>query len=135
MKRISLAAALLGAIVFAFAGIATAGTGPSYGSSAIGGASNNGTSVNHYTATYNDSFFGPVSCTGVHQVKQGKATQDSFTCTSTSGTTLTNVTPGQPLTLSTIYGWTSDTGNGTYAQSFTGTVSADGMSYTAVATY
>ena len=134
MKRISLVAALLGAIVLAFAGVAMAGSTPNYGSSGSTGTSGNGTAVTHYTATYPDPFFGAVTCTGVHQEKKGKPTQDSFTCTSTTGG-LTNVLPGQALTLPTISGWISDTGNGAYATGFNGTVSADGMSYSAVATY
>jgi hypothetical protein len=134
MKGISLLAALLGAVVLAFAGIALAGTGPNYGASGDPGASGNGTQVTHYTATYPDPFFGAVTCTGVHQVKNNKPMQDSVTCTSTTGT-LANVVPGQPLTLATISGWISDTGNGAYAKDFSGTVSADGTSYSAVATY
>jgi hypothetical protein len=134
MKRIALVAAVLGTIIFAFAGVAMAGTGANYGSSNLAGASGNGTAVTHYTASYTDSFFGGVSCTGVHQVKKGAATQDSFTCKSTNGA-LSNVAPGQSLTLQTVTGWISDTGSGQYATGFSGTVSADGMSYTAVATY
>jgi hypothetical protein len=112
-----------------------AGTGTQYGSSAIGGVSGNGTAVTHYNAAYTDPFFGDVSCTGVHQEKKGKTTQESFTCTSTTGNPLSNVTGGDQLTLSTITGWISDTASGQYATAFNGTVSADGMSYTAVATY
>jgi hypothetical protein len=134
MKRISLIAALLGAIVLAFAGIALAGSGSNYGASSVGGNSGNGTAVNHYTADYADYFFGQVHCVGVHQVKNNKATQDSFTCTSTNGP-FTTVAPGSQLTLANIGGWISDSGSGQYATSFNATVSADGMSYTAVATY
>jgi hypothetical protein len=145
MKRISLVAALLGAIVLAFAGIAVADTGSvnTAGSSALGGASGNGTQVSHYTATYADPIYGPVSCTGVHQVKNGKSgqsTQENFTCTSTTGSPLQGVTAGQSLTFAPG-GWWSDwayfTQNGAVLPSTggTGTVSADGMSYSANVTY
>jgi hypothetical protein len=136
MKRISLVAALLGAIVLAFAGIASANTGGAgSGTNWGGGLSGNGTQVTHYTAAYTDYFFGPVSCTGVHQVKKG-ATQDSFTCTSQNGP-FTSVQPNQSLSLSTFGGWQSDAPvfGQPLATGFSGTVSADGTSYTAVATY
>jgi hypothetical protein len=96
----------------------------------------NGTSVTHYSVSYVDPIFGPVSCVGVHQVKKGSATQDSFTCTSTNGG-LAGVTLGQSLALGTAptwWGWYSDF-DGQAAKSLSGTVSANGMSYTAVATY
>jgi hypothetical protein len=135
MKRIALVAALLGAFIFAFAGVATAGTGANYGNSGTPNVNSNGTAITHYTAPYSDSFFGPVTCTGVHQVKKSQPTQDSFTCTSESGGCLTNVTPDQILTLRTIGGWLSDApACGQYASSFNGTVSGDGTSYSAVAT-
>jgi hypothetical protein len=135
MKRISLVAALLGAVVLAFAGIASAATG---GANPLtnwgGGTAGNGTSVTHYMAAYNDPVFGGVSCTGVHQVKKGGATQDSFTCTSTTGQPLAGgITPGATFTWAPNT-WISDY-NGVLDTSLTGTISADGMSYTAVATY
>ena len=92
-----------------------------------------GTQVNHYTTSYNDPILGPVSCTGVQQMKVKKATQDSFTCTSTSGLPLTNQTPGQPPHASGL-----PLGLGRQRDADVqhhGTVSADGMSYTAVAIY
>jgi hypothetical protein len=110
---------------------------------------NNGVQVTHYgvspAVTYTDPFFGPVSCTGVHQTGKnfpgtdngaGTATggQDSFTCTSTSGLPLTNVTPNEALSLAVIGGWISDY-DGQLANSFAGTVSSDDFSYTAVAGY
>ena len=137
MKRIALVTALLGAVVFAFAGIAMAASGgPTYGNSGIGGASGKGTAVNHYTVAYTDPILGPVSCTGVNQVKTKQPTQDSFTCTSTSGLPLTNQSPGQALTL-LGYPWASDYSGMQAAQTYniTGTVSVDGMSYSAVAVY
>jgi hypothetical protein len=139
MKRISLVAALLGTIVLAFAGVAMAATPTTTnlgtpGNVNAGGGTGKGTVVTHYVATYTDPFFGSVQCIGVNQVTKAKQMQDSFTCTSTQGG-LTNVTPNEPLTLSTISGWISDFDGSTYAKTFTGTVSADGMSYSAVATY
>jgi hypothetical protein len=131
MKRISLVAALLGVAVLAFAGVAMAGTS-SYGKSGSTGASGNGTAVGHIAASYVDPLYGPVSCTGVNQVKKGKPTVENFTCTSTSGSPLTNLTPGG--TVVAPWGWYSDY-NGAFTTNISGTVSADGMSYTAVATY
>jgi hypothetical protein len=135
MKRISLIAALLGGIVLAFSGIAMASTGgANSGTNWGGGTTGNGASVTHYAANYVDPFFGGVNCVGVHQAKKGNVIQDSFTCTSTQGG-LQNIQPNESLTLQTISGWISDIDHATYATSFSGTVSADGMSYTAVATY
>ena len=120
MKRISLLAALLGALVLAFAGIAMAG--------------GNGTQVSHYNATYTDPTYGPVNCTGVHQVMKNQPTQESFTCKSTTGLPLTNLSAGQTITLTAV-GWVSDFDQTTHATGGTGTVSADDMSYSAVAIY
>jgi hypothetical protein len=131
MKRIALVTALLGALVLAFAGVAMADTSTP-GNSSIGGASGNGAAVTHYTAAYADPLYGPVSCAGVHQVKKGKPTQESFTCTSTSGSPLTNLSPGGTVTAP--WGWYSDD-DGAFTTNITGTVSADGMSYSAIATY
>jgi hypothetical protein len=138
MKRISLIAALLGAIVLAFAGIAMAAT-PSTtlvattGNSNVGGAKGNGMAVSHYTATYNDPVFGAVSCTGINQVKNGKM-QDQFTCTSTQGGLLGGYQPGQVINWGPNT-WISDFDGTSYDKTFTSTISADGMSYTGVATY
>jgi hypothetical protein len=135
MKRISLVTALLGAIVLAFAGIAMAGTVVSSpGSSANSGANGKGTAVTHYVATYTDSVFGPVSCVGVNQVKAKQPMQDSFTCTSTTGQPLTWGTPGAAFTWGANT-WLSDYNGTSLDTSLNGTLSADGMSYTAVATY
>jgi hypothetical protein len=134
MKRISLVAALLGAVVLAFAGIAMAGTGANSGANWGGGVAGNGTAVTHYSAAYTDSFFGGVSCTGVHQVKKSQDTQESFTCTSTSGSPLANVAPGETINWGPGT-WLSDSDHSSLDKTFKATVSADGMSYTAVATY
>jgi hypothetical protein len=110
--------------------------------SAVGTIQGKGTTTQQYKSSYTDSFFGPVRCTGVHQGGKNQSTplgSDSFTCTSTTGLPLLNVYPGEILTLTTIYGWCSDyynlLGSCILATSFNGTVSGDGMSYTAVATY
>jgi hypothetical protein len=134
MKRFALVSALLGAL--ALSGIAMAGTEiTTPGNSSGTGANSKGTSVTHYTTSYTDGWFGDVSCTGVHQVKAKQPTQDSFTCTSTTGSPLGVVTPGETLSYPGNYpGWNSDF-DGAFANTFNATVSADGMSYTAVATY
>jgi hypothetical protein len=107
-----------------------------------GKVNGNGTKVIQYTASYNDSFFGSVTCTGVHQTGKNFGTwgQDSFTCTAQpAGTALSNVTGSQPLTLANLGGWSSDyaalIGQSYLATAFNGVVSADGTSYTAVANY
>lgn len=115
------------------------------GFSVVPVAANNGIQVTHYTASYTDPFFGPVSCTGVHQTGKnfpgtdngfGVAVggQDSFTCTSTTGSPLTGVTPNETLSFAVIGGWISDYDR-QFANSFAGMVSSDGFSYSAVAGY
>jgi hypothetical protein len=91
-----------------------------------------------------------VNCIGIHKSGGkygGTATtggQDSFTCTSTDGQPLALITAGETLTQSTwaILGfcWSSDyffwlNGSTVCATSFSGTVSATGTSFTAVATF
>jgi hypothetical protein len=107
-----------------------------------GKANGNGTKVVQYTAVYNDSFFGSVTCTGVHQTGKnfGAWGQDSFTCTAQpAGTALQNVVSNQIVTLATNGGWSSDyaalIGSSYLASALNGVVSADGKSYTAVANY
>jgi hypothetical protein len=101
-------------------------------------ASTSKVTVAAYTVAYPDPFFGAVTCTGIHKSggHYGTGGQDSFTCTSTTGLPLTNVTPGEKLTLASLPSstWLSDY-NGASAISFSGTVSSDMFSYTAVATY
>lgn len=103
-----------------------------------------GVSIVKYRAAYTDFFYGPVSCVGVHQTGKnfGPYGQDSFTCTSTTGGPLPHVSPGQALTLATTNGWFSDyyyfvavPATVLFATGLTGTVSLDGLSYTAVASY
>jgi hypothetical protein len=126
----------------------------------VAASSGTGTSIAHYTVSYTDPFFGAVTCTGVHQSGKnfpgstaitgpgpsgpytpatGRGGQDNFTCTSTTGLPLTNVTPGESLSLASLPSsiWLSDflPLQGEAASSFTGTVSSDMFSYTAVATY
>ena len=147
MSRLSKIAVVVGGLGLAgviaagpaFAATPVAGTtGTTSGKAALTGAGLKGTSVTQYKTSYTDSFFGPVSCTGVHQSQTKgnvNTTQDSFTCTSTSGSPLTNVIPSQQIPLSTFGGWISDYDHASYAVAFSGTVSSDGMSYTAVANY
>jgi hypothetical protein len=133
--RFSFIAVLLGAIVLAFAGIASADTVVgSTGKSIVGGTSGKGMQVGHYTATYTDGVFGPVSCTGINQTKSGKQMQEQFTCTSTSSLPLTGISPNQTITWGPNT-WLSDFNGTSLDQTFAATASADGMSYTAVATY
>ena len=119
MKRVSLAAALLGAIVLAFAGIAS--------------ATNNGTQVTPFKAAYTDYVVGPVSCSGAHQVKKDGTVQESETCRSTTGLPLQSYAPGQVVTFGSG-AWVSDL-DAKMATNGTMTVSADGMSYTIIANY
>jgi hypothetical protein len=108
-----------------------------------GNVNGNGTKIIHYTAVYNDSFFGSVTCTGVNQMGKnfGQYGQDSFTCTAQpAGAAIQNVVPGQILTLATNGGWSSDSYavqglSSPLATALNGVVSADGKSYTAVANY
>jgi hypothetical protein len=115
-----------------------------------GNGNGNGTDVFKYSATYTDPAVGPVQCNGVHQ--NGKnfpdspsglsGGQDSFTCTSTTGLPLTNVTPNELVTLTTFGGWISDYfaqplhgGNAILANRLALTVSSDGLSYGGEAGY
>jgi len=143
MKKRIIGLAVVIVAALSMSSVAFASSSPIAGSnSGVGtpqGGKNNQTI--QYRLAYTDPFFGPVACTGVHQT--GKNTtllgNDSFTCTSTSGSPLTNVYPGESISLATISGWISDyysqLGSTVYATTFTGTVSSDGFSYTAVATY
>jgi hypothetical protein len=109
----------------------------------VQGGKNNQTQ--QYKASYTDIFFGPVACAGVHQSGKSYSPlgQDSFTCTSTTGSPLTNVYPGESfdlayfnsiglIFLSDYYGVQ---GQSVSATRLTVTVSSDGLSYTAVAGY
>jgi hypothetical protein len=125
--------------------IAVAGTSNGIGTQpqTTGGTNGNGTQTVKYTASYTDSFFGSVTCTGVHQAHTkvfGPNGQDSFTCTAQpAGTVLQGVYPGEILTLANFGGWSSDyytlIAQSYLATAFNGVVSADGTSYTAVANY
>src|SRR5262249_2634475 len=124
-------------------GFGNGGTPPS----STGGSKGLGANIDHYTASYTDPYFGPVTCTGVHQTSGknnqnfGLGGQDSFTCTAQpAGTALQNVTPNEMLTLSIFGGWYSDyyyyiKNQYILASAFNGVVSPDGTSYTAVANY
>lgn len=101
--------------------------------------------VTPYHVDNNDAEWGPDSCSGLHTVIVGThaSTTDTFTCTSTTGKALTGLKPLQHVTLATVGGWGSDysgTDGGAFwygktAKSLEGTVSLNGKSITAVATY
>ena len=126
--------------------IAGSNNGTGYGVGATppptqGGTKGLGASTTKYRATYTDAFFGPVECTGVHQSGRQFPTlgQDSFTCVAQpEGATLPNVVPNQILAFAAGQ-WYSDFYNLSnqliFNTSFTGAVSEDGTSYTAVAQY
>jgi hypothetical protein len=145
MRKLMMVAVTAAALAIPSSALASASSiGGGTTANAVGTAQGKGTTTQQYKAFYTDSFFGPVSCTGVHQ--SGKNVpytygQDSFTCTSTTGLPLTNVIAGQSLSLATFGGWYSDywnlvtPGSNVLATSFNGTVSGDGFSFTAVATY
>ena len=83
----------LAAVIGAGPAFAAGGAGVSTpGHSAATGAQTKGTAVIHYSAAYTDYFFGSVSVSGVHQVKNGAA-QDSFTATSTNGGLTSSAVP------------------------------------------
>lgn len=100
---------------------------------------NTNITVTQYRASYDQ--FGGVVCSGVHQVGKNMPPpgQDSFTCTSSTGLPLQGVSPGETFYLGSG-GWYSDYYqllNGSVVLSVGGsaTVSADGLSFTAVVTY
>ncbi|HEY2306466.1 MAG TPA: hypothetical protein VGI05_11355 [Streptosporangiaceae bacterium] len=107
----------------------TPSTGSTPGNSTISKLTGSG------AVSYADPFFGPVICNEVHHTN-AKAGQnfDSVNCTSTTGLPLTNVTPGEVSSV----GWISDFSNANYPipqGTLNFTVSADGLSYTAIGTY
>jgi hypothetical protein len=125
-------AKVLGLLTVVMAALALAGTALADG---------NGTQTTQYKASYTDPYFGPVACAGVNQTGKNfpGLGQDSWTCTSTTGSPLWNVAPGQTLSFGPVF-WYSDyywfiLHQLVYGNQMTGTVSLDGMSYTAVGTY
>jgi hypothetical protein len=112
------------------AGPALAGTGP--GTTGTPGNSPIVKMTGSYAAAYTDPFFGPVSCNEVHHanVKAGQ-NFDSITCTSTTGSPLANVVPGQVGQV----GWNTDFPISEPTGLLSFTVSADGLSYTGTASY
>ena len=131
---------LLAAIGVLAMGAGTAGT-------AAAGTETNGTATVKYRVAYFDlAFFRGLDCKGVHQTGKnfpGDETsggRDNFTCVSTTGDPVPNLTPGQSLTLADIPGWYSDYFSSVYALSvpatrFDGRVSSDGFSFSATAEY
>src|SRR5215471_14178678 len=133
-KAIASLMALMASLTIALAGTNGNGFG-------TGGVKGLGAQIVHYSSSYTDPYFGPVTCTGVHQQGKnfGQSGQDSFTCTAQpAGAALQNVTPNEMLTLSIFGGWYSDYyyqafTSQVFASAFNGVVSPDGTSYTAVA--
>jgi hypothetical protein len=130
--------ALMASLAIAVAG--TSNGGNNTPPVTTGGSKSLGTNTSKYTSSYIDPVFGSVTCTGVHQEKKGWGqTQDSFTCTAQpAGTPLQNLVPDQIFTVgwySDFYALTAQGGQLVLALTFNGVVSADGTSYTAVATY
>ena len=98
-------------------------------------------STSTYSSEYTDGVLGPVKCTGTHVMTAHDPNgRDTFTCTSTSGSPLRGVKAGQALPLSIWKQpgkpaiWQSDY-TWRPAKTWQATVSTDGMSYTAQATY
>jgi hypothetical protein len=70
----------------------------------VGTVQGNGTTTQQYSASYTDPVFGgPLTCSGVHQVKKGGAVQDSFTCSLNAG----GAWASTPYVGETV-GWNSD---------------------------
>jgi hypothetical protein len=143
-KAIATLMALMVSLTITLAGTKGNGWGNGGTPPSNGGVKNLGAQIEHYTSSYTDPYFGPVTCTGVHQSggkNFGQMGQDSFTCTAQpAGAALQNVTPNEMLTLSMFGGWYSDYynqagGELVLALAFNGVVSSDGTSYTAVANY
>jgi hypothetical protein len=129
-------------------GVATASASSGGGNppSTSGGSQGKGTATVKYTAAYDDSIAGPLSCSGVHQTgkNSGVYGQDSFTCTSTTGLPLIlgwkeGFVAGGPIYLP-FGSRISDYYAGLDPPQFIfggmqGTIAPDGFSFTAVATY
>jgi hypothetical protein len=133
MKRLFILLAAVAAIASIVAGGAFAGTGSNL-KSLTTGANGNGTSVGHISTSYTDYVFGPVSCSGVHQVKKGITTENE-TCTSTTGSPVTSPYAWGSVNPFGGGAWQSDYDHASIANSGSYTISADGMSYTIVANY
>jgi hypothetical protein len=141
MRKLIMVAATVAALAIPSSALANASGSTGIDSTGLGstqgGKSN---TTQQYRTSYVDGVMGPVTCAGVHQ--SGKAYsalgQDSFTCASTTGLPLTNVSPGEVVTAAN-FPWISDyyklLGQTVYATSFTLTVSADGLSEMGVASY
>jgi hypothetical protein len=135
MRKIIHAGILSAATVAALVVPATA----AFASTPSGGTTPGGSTILKLTGSnavsYNDPFFGPVICNEVHHSNVKSAQNfDSVSCSSTTGSPLTSVTPGEVSSV----GWISDFSNANYPipqGTLNFTVSADGMSYTAIGTY
>jgi hypothetical protein len=120
------------------ASAASASTGPVAGTTQPNGTASIVQMTGKNGVSYTDPVFGPVHCDEVHHYANVKTLApdfDSVTCQSTTGLPLPGVTPGQVETV----GWNSDFSTRNWGEVNTGsitlTVSADGLSYTGIATY
>jgi len=134
--RIILVPAISAAAVLGGSAAAFAATGPVAGTTQPNGNANIVQMTGKNGVSYTDPVFGGVHCDEVHHYAKGDAADfDSVTCKSTTGLPLANVSPSQVETV----GWNSDFPAGRTFDINTGsitlTVSADGLSYTGIATY
>jgi hypothetical protein len=106
----------------------------------VGTKQGSGTMTQQYSASYTDPVFGgPLTCTGVHQIKKNGPAQDSFTCMLSGGGWYSQPTVGQQVT------WNSDwEGVVSPGSTLQGTMTVTSLSYgtngnvigyTGVATY
>jgi hypothetical protein len=143
-RLLFLAASVMAALAMSVAALAggwgSGGTPPP----TDGGSKNKGAATVKYQAAYNDNFYGPIQCTGVHLTGKNFGTfgKDSFTCVSTTGSPLRGVFPGELITLATTNGWYSDyyfftesPGSVVVATELAGIVSDDGFSVSVAALY
>jgi hypothetical protein len=79
-----------------------------YESGWVGSSQPGGTVTTQYSSTYTDPVFGgPITCTGVHQVKKNGPVQDSFTCSLVKGANPAAQWNSVPQVGQTV-GWNSD---------------------------
>jgi hypothetical protein len=135
MRKLVVVITALAALAAPAASLANASHIGTVTSGTVQGTPQGSKSVTQYkTAAYADPVYGSVSCSGTHHASTATtAAFDSFTCKSTNGSQI--ATPGQAVSLPSGYWWTSDFDGQSTTYNFSGTVSADGTSYTAVATY
>jgi hypothetical protein len=138
MRKIILTGMALAMLAVPTAAMASANGIDQSGAGGVGTSQGNAkNTTQQYKATYTDPVMGGVTCAGVHKTgtNYNGGSMDSWTCTSTTGSPLVGVSPGQVLDI----GWNSD--YAPLAQKAFPTVtahlvvSADGMSETGTASY